>query len=136
MTKKYAKLALVYAIVAIVFGVFYREFTKFSGFSGRTSLGFMHTHYFILGMVFFLVLMLIEKNFTFSDGVKTSRVILTYQIGLNITGLGFLLRGLMQVTQTPLSVGMEAGISGISGIGHIILGISLIILLLQIKKKA
>lgn len=37
MTKKYANLALVYAVVAMVFGVFFREFTKFQGFEGKTS---------------------------------------------------------------------------------------------------
>ena len=42
MTKRYANLALVYAIVAMVFGVFYREFTKFQHFSGQTNLSVMH----------------------------------------------------------------------------------------------
>ena len=42
-------------------GVFYREFTKFSGFTGKTALYVVHTHYFLLGMVFFLLLLLLEK---------------------------------------------------------------------------
>ena len=61
MVKRYANMAFLYAIAAMVFGVFYREFTKFSGFSGRTSLAFLHTHYFMLGMFFFLALMLAER---------------------------------------------------------------------------
>ena len=48
MAKRYANLALVYGIAAMVFGVFYREFTKFSHFSGKTNLSVMHTHYFML----------------------------------------------------------------------------------------
>ena len=67
MEKRYANLALVYAVTAMIFGVFYREFTKFEQFTGRTNLSVMHTHYFLLGMFFFLILMLIEKNFAFSD---------------------------------------------------------------------
>lgn len=67
MTKRYANMAIVYAVIAMVFGVFYREFTKFSDFTGQTRLSVMHTHYFLLGMIFFLVLMLAEKIFAFSD---------------------------------------------------------------------
>lgn len=33
MCKKYINFAFIYAIVAMVFGVFYREFTKFIGFN-------------------------------------------------------------------------------------------------------
>lgn len=65
MTKRYANFALIYAVTAMIFGVFYREFTKFNGFTGDTRLSVMHTHYFLLGMVFFLVLMLIEKTLVF-----------------------------------------------------------------------
>lgn len=135
MVKRYANLALFYAIAAMVFGVFYREFTKFSHFSGQTSLSFLHTHYFMLGMFFFLVLMLAEKAFSFSGG-NTGKLLIAYQFGLNITGLGFLMRGLTQVWGTELSRGLDASISGIAGIGHILMGISIILLLLKIKKQA
>lgn len=37
--KKYLKFSLIYAIAAMVAGVFYREFTKFNGFTGATMLG-------------------------------------------------------------------------------------------------
>lgn len=135
MVKRYANLSVSYAAAAIVFGVFYREFTKFSHFTGRTNLAFPHTHYFLLGMFFFLALMLAEKVFSFSDR-NTGRLLMVYQAGLNITGLGFLLRGLTQVWGTELSRGLDASISGIAGIGHILLGVSLILLLLKIRKQA
>ena len=67
MVKRYANLALIYAVIAMIFGVFYREFTKFNDFSGQTNLSIIHTHYFLLGMFFFLILMLIEKVFSFSE---------------------------------------------------------------------
>ena len=57
MIKRYANLALAYAVIAMIFGVFYREFTKFSHYAGQTSLSVMHTHYFLLRMFFFLALM-------------------------------------------------------------------------------
>ena len=135
MIKRCADRALAYAVTAMACGVFYREFTKFSHFTGQTRLSVLHTHYFLLGMFFFLVLMLAEKAFSFS-GQNTGRVLAVYQAGLNITGLGFLMRGLTQVLGTPLSRAMDASVSGIAGIGHILMGVCMILLLLEIPKKA
>ena len=131
--KRYMNAALLYAILAMMGGVFYREFTKFQGFTGKTTLSVVHTHYFLLGMVFFLMLLLLEKNFSFT-GAKTGRAVLVYHIGLNLTSVMFVLRGIVQVLGTQLSSGMNAAISGIAGIGHILLGISLILLLIQVKR--
>ncbi len=132
--KRYMNASLLYAILAMVGGVFYREFTKFNGFTARTTLGVVHTHYFLLGMVFFLLLLLLEKSFSFT-GAKTKRVLTTYQVGLNLTAVMFVVRGVPQVLGTELSAGMNAAISGIAGIGHILLGISMVMLLLQVKKS-
>lgn len=132
--KRYMNLALLYAVIAMVGGVFYREFTKFNGFTGKTTLGVVHTHYFLLGMVFFLLLLLLEKSFSFT-GAKTGRVLVTYQIGLNLTGVMFVVRGVTQVLGTALSSGMSAAISGIAGIGHILLGVSLVLVLMQVKRS-
>ena len=82
--RRYANFALVYAILAAAAGVFYREFTKYHGFAGQTALSVVHTHYFLLGMVFFLVLLAVEKSFSFTK-TKTGRVLVVYQIGLNLT---------------------------------------------------
>lgn len=135
MIKRYLNTAILYAILAMIFGVFYREFTKFNHFTGKTNLSVMHTHYFLLGMFFFLFLMLLEQNFGFSSQPNTGKLLVTYQLGLNITALGFLMRGLTQVWGTVLSRTMDASISGIAGIGHILMGVSLILLLLKIKKQ-
>ena len=132
-TKRYMNTALVYAILAMVGGVFYREFTKFSGFVGKTTLGVLHTHYFVLGMFFFLILLLLEKNFSFTES-KTKRVLIFYHVGLNLTAIMFVVRGVLQVLNTTLSSAANAAISGIAGVDHILLGISLVLLLLQIKR--
>ena len=129
LARHFATLAMVYAVIAMALGVFYREFTKFSGFAGRTSLSFLHTHYFALGMVFFLILMLLEKTFAFSSR-NSGKFLLVYQLGLNITGLGFFLRGMSQVLGNELSRGMDASISGI------LLGIGMLSLLLQLRRAA
>lgn len=129
--KRYINKALLYAILAMAGGVFYREFTKFNGFTAQTTLKAVHTHYFLLGMVFFLLLLLLEKNFSFT-GAKTRRILTAYQIGLNLTAIMLVVRGVPQVLGTALSSGMNAAISGIAGIGHILLGVSLVALLVQI----
>lgn len=132
--KRYMDVALVYAVLAMVGGVFYREFTKFNGFTAKTTLGVVHTHYFLMGMVFFLLLLLLEKNFSFT-GKKTGRILVAYHIGLNLTAVMFVVRGITQVLGTSLSSGMSAAISGVAGIGHILLGVSLVLLLVQIKRS-
>ena len=44
-------------------------------------------------------------------------------------------RGVAQVLSPGLSSGMSAAISGMAGIGHILLGVSLVILLVQIGRS-
>lgn len=136
MEKRYLNTSIIYAVLAMISGVFYREFTKFSGFSGKTNLSVLHTHYFLLGMMFFLILALLEKNFSFSALPLTGKGLILYHTGLNITGLGFLMRGLVQVWETTLSRGMDASISGIAGIGHILMAAGMITLLLCVRKQA
>lgn len=115
--KKFVNYAFIYAIFAMAGGVFYREFTKFCGFTAQTTLSVVHTHYFILGMLFFIVLGLVEKNIHFMDH-KTNRAVIGYHVGLNLTAIMLFVRGILQVTTADtLSHGMDAAISGIAGIG-------------------
>ena len=134
--KRYMNMALLYAILAMAGGVFYREFTRFNGFTAKTTLSVVHTHYCLLGMVFFLLLLLLEKNFSFT-GAKTRRVLTVYHIGLNLTAVMFIVRGVAQVLvpASSLSSGMNGAISGVAGIGHILLGVSIILLLVQIRRS-
>ena len=60
MIKRYFNAAIVYAGLALAGGVFYREFTKYTLFTGKTNLAFIHTHYFMLGLFFFLALALLS----------------------------------------------------------------------------
>ena len=133
--KKYANSALVYAILAMVGGVFYREFTKFNGFTGTTSLGFVHTHYFALGMIGFLLLLLLEKSLSFTDR-SVGRAVAAYHAGLNVTAGMLVVRGVTQVLDIVLTRGASAAISGIAGLGHIVLGVSIVLILLGVKRAA
>lgn len=125
--KRYMNYSIVYAVLALVGGVFYREFTKLNGYTNWATLSVVHTHYFILGMMFFLILGLISLNINF----KSNRAVLFYNIGLNLTAIMLVVRGIVQVLGFNV---VSALISGVAGIGHIILGVSLILILLDIKK--
>ena len=56
--KKILNTSMIYFILAAAAGVFYREFTKFNGYTGETALSYVHTHLFVLGMFAFLVIAL------------------------------------------------------------------------------
>jgi len=136
MSKRFINTAIVYAILAMVGGIFFREYTKAIGFDGDTTLSVVHTHYFTLGMMMFLLLALLDKNFAFSGGKHMGAWLVTYQVGLNITVLGLVVRGLADAQNAVLSAGMDASISGISGLGHITLGVSMLVILFSIRNKA
>lgn len=85
-------------------------------------------------MIFFLLLLLLEKNFAFTNQ-KTKPLLIIYHIGLNLTTVMFVIRGITQILQIALSSGVDASISGMAGIGHILLGVSIVLLLLQVKRS-
>ncbi len=119
--RKLARTSLVYMIVGLVFGVYYREFTKFTDFTGETQLSVLHTHTLVLGTLFFLVVLLLEKNFGLSRQKHFNKFYLFFNLGLVVT-LGMLL---LHGTLTVLGYPDSAAISGIAGLGHILLTIGL-----------
>lgn len=118
---KLVKTSAFYGIFGLILGVFYREFTKFNGFTGKTQLAVTHTHALMLGMFMFLVVLVLEKNFNLSQFKQYKGFYLTYNIGLLITLAMLIFHGSMTV------LGKETGaaISGIAGLGHIFLAIGI-----------
>ena len=125
--KRYINYSIVYAVLAMIGGVFYREFTKMNDYTAWTTLSVVHTHYFILGMMFFLILGVVSTRVRF----KPNHAVLFYNIGLNLTAIMLVVRGIVQVLDLNV---VFALISGVAGISHIIFGVSLILILLDIKK--
>lgn len=135
--KKYLNISLIYAAAALAAGVFFREFTKLNGFDGVTSLGKVHTHLFVLGMMMFLITALFLAHFKKLPEQKTFRTFtVIYNIGVPLTAVMMTVRGITQVLGTELPKGADASISGIAGIGHIITGIGIVLLLISLKKAA
>lgn len=133
--KKCLNISLAYAIAAMVGGVFYREFTKWNGFSGVTMLGKVHTHLFLLGMMVFLLVALFAANGKLNEQRQYRAFLIIYNIGVPLTIMMMVARGVTQVLEIPLGTGVSAAISGIAGVGHILVGAGLILLLLALKKS-
>ncbi len=132
--KKYVNISFVYAMVAIACGVFYREFTKFSAFTGKTTLAFTHLHLFVLGTVMFLIIGILTSVTKLEDQKLFKSFMVWYNIGLPAMVVMFFVRGILQVLGTTLSSGMNAMISGFSGIAHIIMTVALILFFVALRK--
>lgn len=136
MPKRWVSAAIVYALLAMAGGVFFREYTKAVGFAGDTALSLVHVHYLTLGTLFFLLLALLDKAFGLAGRKGLAGWIRLYHAGLNLTVAGLFVRGLTQAQGAVLSRGADGALSGVSGLGHIALGVSLIALLWMVRKSA
>ena len=133
--KKYINLAFLYAMLAIAGGVFYREFTKYLAFDGRTTLGFVHVHLFVLGMVVFLIVGLFALLTDVESQKHFKKFMLFYNIGLPFAVVMLIARGVPQVMGMTLAAGPSAAISGLAGIAHILLLLGLIFLFIPARHR-
>ncbi len=132
-SSKLIRLSSVYAIVALVSGVFYREFTKMMDFSGKTTLSLVHVHLFVLGTLLFLLLALFSQITDLTGQKHWKTFYRLYNISLPFMAVMFAVRGVIQVVQPSLSRGADAAVSGIAGISHILMTICLILLFSALK---
>ena len=133
--KKMINTSMIYFIAAMVAGVFYREFTKLQGFTGKTTLSVMHTHLLVLGMFLFLIAALfcgLERKL--AEHKAFQRFYVLYNIYLPFFCVMLLIRGILQVQGADLSSGINAMIAGIAGISHILMTVSLVFFFLALKK--
>lgn len=119
--QKYFKISTFYLFLGLALGVFYREFTKMNGYTGNTTLSVLHTHTLVLGFLFFIIVLLLEKNFNISNSKGFKSWLILYNVGLMYLISVLTFRGVLQINGTDF-----AGLSHIAGLGHAILGISLI----------
>ena len=131
--KKLINTVGIYGILALGSGVFYREFTKFYNFEGKTILSVAHTHFFALGVFLFLFLSLFALNSNILEDAKFKRFHLIYNIGFPMMMVMIYIRGILQVLGTNLSNGLNSAISGVSGLSHIIMTIALVYLFQALK---
>jgi len=116
--KKAFGASLFYLIFGLAFGVFYREFTRSMDFKGDTALSLTHSHILGLGFGFFLIIILLDKVFDLESRKYYRNFFWIYNIGLIITLISLIYRGMLDVLTSDLSY-----LSYIAGTGHIIISI-------------
>ena len=133
--KKYFNGALIYAICALLCGVFYREMTKANGFTERTMLSNAHVHLFALGTVVYLIIALFSLIRDLSGSKFLFAAQIVYNVGLTTTCIMMMVRGVTQVLGMELSSAANGAIAGIAGLCHMCTGIGIVLLLISLKKK-
>lgn len=125
---------MIYGLTA---GAFYREYTKFKGFTGLTSLAKVHPHVLILGMLVFLIIGTYAYNKEGLIRTKSfSRFYKVYNIALIGTTLTMFVRGLTQVNASQLTKATNMSISGIAGVFHILMAVGFYFFFKSLKSIA
>ena len=129
--RKILNTAHIYMIVGLVSGLYYRELTKAKDFTGDSQLGVVHTHVLALGMLFFLIVLALEKLFALTSVPLFRWFFWTYNAGLVLTV------GTMTVHGTLTVLGHSSGeaVSGIAGFGHVLLTVGLVLLFVTLGKR-
>ena len=133
--KKYFTLSFIYLILALIGGVFYREFTKAFEFTGKMILSIVHGHFFVLGVVLFLIIAILNHLINLEQNRGFKVFLILYNISLPFIAVMFLTRGITQVLDLSLSPAINSMISGIAGVSHFMLGGSLIFLFVLLIKS-
>ena len=122
--------AFLYALIGLVLGVFYREFTKMYEFTAKTQLSYLHVHALILGTLFFLILLLYDNSFGLSAQKGFNVWFGIYNVGLIGTLSAMIARGTIQVLGREMS-----GLNHIAGLFHALLGTALIWIIMLLGKS-
>lgn len=128
--KKLYYTAFFYAILGLVAGVFYREVTKHSDFTGDTILVALHTHILALGFLFFLILLVLSKLFLLHESKSFTAGYFVYNAGMLITLGAMTARGLLQMNGTDIEF-----LPHIAGLGHTLIGAGFIWFMILLRKK-
>lgn len=129
--KKLYYAAVIYAVLGLGFGLFFREYTKAHNFTGFTQLSVMHTHLLALGMLVMLIVLSLEKLFDLSKTKWFSLFFWHYNAGLLLTVLMMLVIGMRDVAgqaSTPM-------LDGIAGLGHIVITVALAFFFIALGKR-
>ncbi|WP_433413058.1 DUF2871 domain-containing protein [Microtetraspora malaysiensis] len=129
--KKLYYAALVYMVLGLAGGLYYRDLTKMKNFTGETQLSVVHTHFLVLGMVFFLIMILFERVFALSESRAFTWFFWVYNAGLALTATIMTVHG----TMTVLGKETGAAIAGIAGMGHILLTVALVLFFVCLRGR-
>ena len=126
---------IVYFIFAMAGGVFYREFTKWNGYTEPTTLGVLHVHMLVMGTLLFLITALFAKVTMLAENLLFKKFFVLYNIALPAMVVMMLIRGIVQVLGIELGKMGNGMLSGLAGLSHIGMMIAFFLLLFAIKRE-
>ncbi|WP_214325692.1 DUF2871 domain-containing protein [Nonomuraea sediminis] len=129
--RKILNIAHVYMIIGVVSGLYYRELTKLNDFTGDTQLGVVHTHLLALGMLFFLIVLVLEKLFSLTSSRLYNWFFWIYNAGLVLTVAMMTLHGTLTVLGRPSGEAIALA----AGLGHVLLTVGLVLLFITLGKR-
>lgn len=126
--------AFAFGITGVLSGLYYRELTKSHDFFDRSAsqLPLVHTHLLVLGFIFLLIVLALEKIFRISSAAPRAYewFYWTWTVGVAVTGGMMLVSGTMVVLGTDAS---SAALAGIAGLGHIALTVALVLFFVALR---
>ena len=133
--KRIINTAIVYFIFAMAGGVFYREFTKWNGYTEPTTLGVLHVHLLVMGTLLFLITALFAKVTMLAENLLFKKFFVLYNIALPAMVVMMLIRGIVQVLGIELGKMGNGMLSGLAGLSHIGMMLAFFLLLFAIKRE-
>jgi hypothetical protein len=131
MSQLLYRLAAAWTVLGLVGGLGYREITKAKNFDGYTQLAVVHTHALVLGLLVSLLLLVLDRVFDLS----ASR---WFRPGVWVYNAGVLLTVVMQTVIGIRTVNGHAddsaALAGISGTGHMVLTVGLVLIFLALGR--
>ncbi|WKD61914.1 hypothetical protein CCICO_09535 [Corynebacterium ciconiae DSM 44920] len=131
--RKLSTLAAVYLGIGLIAGVYYREFTRLHDYDGDTQLSTVHTHALVLGVIVPLVLIALSASISIDTHRRFTAFFITYTVALTWMIAHMIIKGSWQVLNPTGEY--PAALAGISGIGHILMTVALILLLMIVKQR-
>ncbi|CAM3845436.1 DUF2871 domain-containing protein [Smaragdicoccus niigatensis] len=109
----------IWTVLGLLGGLGYRELTRAQDFTGQTQLAVVHTHALVLGSVFLLIVLVLERVFTLSADRGMRWFAWVWNGGLALTITGLTVKGTLQVLGSTAAD--SPAIAGVSGTGHMLL---------------
>lgn len=98
--KKFVKTALVFLAVGLVCVVYYREFSKGFGVTNQyLTLGLVHPHFLVLGVLFTLVIGLVADKLAKCQSKLFKAGFIAYLVGVSGAGAMLLVRGTLEILE-------------------------------------
>ncbi len=124
-------LAIIWVVLGLFAGAFYREFGKVFAYSGLSALRVVHTHTLVLGFLFACILFALLKNHNY---VSYRRPLNVFTIGLAWVVTAMVVRGISQMVSGGQEIIRSAILSGMAGLGHMLLTVGVVWLMVCVRK--